>query len=115
MLQEPAMKKLLSPLMAAILAVSFALPLNAAPMFVPKTEQARVDAVEHVKHRRHWRHKHYSHWREHRHWKRRHALRHCRYYGDCYPRYSHYGRYYGYRDYYPRHRRRPGFSIYLEF
>lgn len=117
MVQETAMKKLLSPLIATILAASFALPLNAAPIFVPTTSpQVRADAIEPVGHRRHWRH---QHWRAERyHYKRRHAFRHCRYYGDCYP-YRYYGRYYpryyGYRHYYPRYYHRPGFSIYLEF
>jgi hypothetical protein len=110
------MKKLLSVLTATVLAASFALPLNAAPIFMPKPEQVRADAVEQVKHRRHWRHKHYRHWRADRHWKRRHARRHCRYYDYCYPRrYYDYGRYYGHRDYYPRYYRRPGVSIYLSF
>ena len=40
------MKKLLSVLTATILATAFALPLNAAPIFVPKPEQVRADVVE---------------------------------------------------------------------
>ena len=107
------MKKLLSVLAATVLAASFALPLNAAPIFVPKPEQVQTSPVEQVKHRRHWRNKHYRHWRADRHWKRRHAWRDCRY-DRCYPRRD-YGRYYGYRDHYPRYRRRPGVSIYLSF
>jgi hypothetical protein len=108
------MRKLLSVLAVTVLAASFALPLNAAPIFVPKPEQVENSPVEQVKHRRHWRKKHYRHWRADRRWSRRHAWRSCRYYGTCYPR--HYGRYYGYRDYYPRYyRRRPGVSIYLSF
>jgi hypothetical protein len=57
------MKKLLSVLTAAVLGMAFALPLNAAPISVPKPEQAQTSAVEQVKHRKHWRHKHYRHWR----------------------------------------------------
>jgi hypothetical protein len=106
------MKKLSSVLMATILGMAFALPLNAAPLSVPKPEQVQTGAVEQVRHRKHWRHKHYRHWKK-RH--ARHAWRDCRYYGGCYPR-RYYGRYYGYRDYYPRYyRRRPGVSIYLNF
>jgi hypothetical protein len=102
------MKKLLSALIAGVLAASFALPLNAAPIFVPKPEQVLTGAVEQVNHRRH------RHWRADSHWKRRHAHRSCRYYGRCYPR--HYG-YYGYRDYhrYHRYHRRPGVTIYFNF
>jgi hypothetical protein len=111
------MKKLLSVLTATILAASFALPLNAAPIFVPKPEQAQTSAVEQVKHRRHWRHK-YGHWRGDRHWRGRYAGRYCRYYGRCYPR-RYYSPYYGYYpryyDYYPRYYRGSGVGIYLEF
>lgn len=99
------MKKLLSALIAGVLAASFALPLNAAPIFVPKPEQVQTGAVEQV---RHWRHRH---WHADRHWKKRHARHSCRYYGRCYPR--HYG-YYGYRDYH-RYHRRPGVTIYFSF
>jgi hypothetical protein len=107
------MKKLSSVLMASILGMAFALPLNAAPLSVPKPQQVQTSAVEQVNHRKHWRHKHYRN-KHHRHWKRRHAWRDCRY-GRCYPR-RHYDRYYGYRGDYPRHyRRRPGVSIYLNF
>jgi hypothetical protein len=52
------MKKLLSGLMATTLAASFAIasamPLNAAPMFVPKSEQMRTD-VEKVQYGPEWR------------------------------------------------------------
>ena len=111
------MKKLLSAVTATILAAAFAMPLNAAPMFVPKPEQVRADVVEKVKHR-----KHYRHWRGDRRWHRRQAWRSCRYNGNCYPR-----RYSGYRNYYPRYYRpyypgyyqpyypRSGVSIYLNF
>ncbi|MEY9197459.1 hypothetical protein [Sinorhizobium sp. CCBAU 05631] len=97
------MTKLLAALTAVLLAASFALPLNAAPTFVPKHEQVQTGAVEQVRHRRHW--------RAERHWNRRHARLSCRYYGRCYPR--HYG-YYGYRDYH-RYHRRPGVTIYFNF
>jgi hypothetical protein len=110
------MKKLLSILTSAILALSFALPVSAAPIFVPKPEQVQAGVVEKVHDRRDWRRKHYRNWRSERHWNRRHAWRNCRYYGNCYPRrYYGYDRYYGYRDYYPRHYRRSGVSIYLSF
>ncbi|WP_331374322.1 hypothetical protein [Sinorhizobium chiapasense] len=98
------MKKLSSALTAAVLAASFVLPLNAAPIFVP-TPEVQAGAVEQVSH---WRHRH---WRADRHWNRRYAWRSCRYYGRCYPR--QYG-YYGYRDYY-RYHRRPGVSLYFNF
>ena len=53
------MNKLLSGLMATALAASFAIasvmPLNAAPVYVPKSEQVQTD-VQQVNHtRRHWR------------------------------------------------------------
>jgi len=118
------MKKLISALMATIVAAAFALPLNAAPMFVPKPEQARADVVQPVRHWRGWRGNRY--WRNGRYWNNRYAWRSCRYYGSCYPR-----RYYGYRNYYPRYYRpyypryyqpyypgyyqRSGVSIYLSF
>lgn len=117
------MKKLLSVLLATVLGIAFVLPLNAAPLSVPKPEQVQKSALEQVKHRRYWRHK-YGHWRGGRHWNRRYALRGCGYYGRCYPRRyhrpyyrPHYGfsPYYSYRGYYPRYYRRPGVSIYLEF
>jgi hypothetical protein len=109
------MKRLLSVLTAAVLAVAFASPLNAAPISVPKPELVRADVLQkvHDDDRRHWRRKHYRHWGD-RHWKRRHAWRDCRY-DRCYPR-RYYGRSYGHREFYPRYyRRRPGISIYLEF
>jgi hypothetical protein len=110
------MKTLMSVLAGALLAVSFALPVNAAPIFMPKPEQVQANIVEKVHDRRNWRRKHYRNWRSDRHWKRRYAWRNCRYYGRCYPRpYYGYGRYYGYRDYYPRRYRRSGVSIYLSF
>ena len=112
------MKKLLSVLTATILATAFALPLSAAPMFKPKTEQ--MQALEPVKS---WKKGHGNrYWRNGRHWKNRYAWRNCGYYGSCYPR-----RYYGYRNYYrpyyPRYYRpyypgyypRSGFGIYLSF
>ncbi|WOS64292.1 hypothetical protein [Sinorhizobium fredii] len=98
------MKKLLSALPAVVIAASFALPLNAAPIFVPKLEQVQAGMVEQVNHRRNWRDSH---------WNRRHAWRSCRYYGRCYPRYD-YSQNYGYRDSY-RYHRRPGINIYLNF
>ena len=75
------MKKLLSVLTATILAAAFAMPLNAAPMFVPKPEQVRADVVEKVKQR-----KYYRNWRGDRRWHRRQAWRYCGYNGNCYPR-----------------------------
>jgi arylamine N-acetyltransferase len=112
------MKKLLSVLTAAVLGMAFTLPLNAAPISVPKPEQVQKSAVEQVKHRKHWRNKHNRHWRGDRHWNGRYARRDCRYYGGCYPRRyyrPYYSPYYGYRDYYPRYYRGSGVSIYLDF
>ncbi|TCU20043.1 hypothetical protein [Rhizobium sullae] len=104
------MNKLLSALTAVVLAASFALPLNAAPIFVPIPEQVETGSVVQVKN---W---HHRHWHAGRRWDRRYAS--CRYYGSCYPRrYSYYGRpgYYGeYPDYY-RYHRRSGVSIYFDF
>ena len=59
------MKKLLSVLTAAVLAMAFALPLNAAPISVPKPDLVRADVLQKVDDddRRHWRRKHYRHWR----------------------------------------------------
>jgi hypothetical protein len=99
------MNTLLSALTAVVLAASFALPLNAAPIFVPKHEQVQTGAVEQVRHRR------YRHWHADRHWHRRHAWRSCHYYGRCYPR--HYG-YYGHGGYH-RYHRRSGVTIYFDF
>ena len=122
-LQEVVMKKLLSVVTATMLAAAFAMPLNAAPMFVPKPEQMRADVVETVKHwkkghgNRYWRNgRHWNNaWRNGRHWNNRYASRSCRYYGNC--------RYYGYRNYYPRYYRPyyPGYypqsrvSLYFSF
>ncbi len=72
------MKKLLSALAVVVLAASFALPLNAAPIFVPKAEQVQTGDVVQVKRR------HHRHWRSDRYWNRRYAYRSCRYYGNCY-------------------------------
>ncbi|MGF6177058.1 hypothetical protein [Ensifer sp. 4252] len=107
------MKKLLSALTAIGLAASFALPLNAAPIFVPKPEQVQTGTVEPVNH---WRHRQWrADRRWDRRWDRRHAWRSCGYYGRCYPRY--YG-YNGYRDdyrYRDRYHRRSGVTIYFNF
>src|SRR4029078_13365504 len=54
-LQEVAMKRLL--LVVTILA-SGAMPLNAAPMFVPKPEQSQASVVESVNY---YQHRHYYH------------------------------------------------------
>ena len=117
------MNKLLSGLMATALAASFAIaaamPSNAAPVYVPKSEQVRTD-VDNVNHtRRHWRMQRRAEWRSERRWARRHAWRDRYSYGnDGYyayrPRYYH--RYYG-GDYYPRYygHRRSGVSLYLNF
>src|SRR5262245_23802372 len=79
------MKKLLSVATATILAAGFAMPLNAAPMFVPKPELAQANVVENVAY-------------YHR-YARRYARRSCRYYGNC----GYYRPYYHgyYRPYYP--------------
>jgi hypothetical protein len=117
-LRERAMKMLLAAL-TTILALFFALPINAAPVYVPKTEQARIDGLELVHKKKDWRRNYWrgnGHWKGNRHWRgnsswnRRQAWRSCRYYGTCYP-----GRYYGYRDNYPRYYRRSGVSIFLGF
>jgi len=114
------MRKLLSALAAAVLAASFAPPLNAAPIFVPRAEQVQIGNVELV---RHWSHRH---WRADRYWNHRYAYRSCGYYGRCYNRYPRYYGYrypgyygyrgypgdYGYRDYYHR---RSGVTLYFEF
>jgi Ni/Co efflux regulator RcnB len=85
------MNRLLYRLMATTLASSFvvapALPLNAAPVFVPKSVEAsgNVDMVKHRKwHRghRHWRAERRQ-WRNERHW-RRHGWQERRYYDDSY-------------------------------
>ncbi|WP_064694780.1 hypothetical protein [Rhizobium aegyptiacum] len=101
------MKMLFSSLAAMVLSASFALPLNAMPILVPKAVAMHTADVEQVKHRKH--HK----WHANRHWKRQHAYRDCRYFGSCYrPRYSGYRDYYGYRDDY---RRRSGVTVYFNF
>ncbi|MQU69061.1 hypothetical protein [Sinorhizobium meliloti] len=98
------MEKVLSALTGVVLAASFALPVNAATIFVPQPAQVLADAVEQVNHRRNWRDSH---------WNRRQAWRSCRYYGRCFPRHG-YGRDYGYSGDY-RYYRRPGVDIYLNF
>lgn len=94
------MNKLLSGLLATSLAASFliapAMPLNAAPVFVPKSVETQSD-VQQVKHRK-W-HRGHRHWRaERRHWRaeRRHWRRHAwrdRYYDDDYYYYRRHGLY----------------------
>jgi hypothetical protein len=121
------MKTLLSVTLSTVLGLAFVLPLNAAPLSLPKPEQVQQSAVEQVRHRRHWGHRH-GHWRGGRHWNRRYALRGCGYYG-CYPRryyrpyyyrpyyrpYYGFSPYYGHRGYYPHYYNGSGFSIYLDF
>ena len=111
------MRKLLSALAAVVLAASFAPPLNAAPIFVPRAEQVQIGNVEQVRYRGH------RHWRADRYWNHRYAYRSCGYYDRCYryPRYGYrYPRYYdrgyygGYRDYYG-YRPRSGVSLYFHF
>lgn len=125
------MKMLLSGLMATALAASFAIasgaPANAAPVYVPQSEQAQAPSdLQKVQYRGEWRDGYWQY--RHRHWRggweRRHAwrayrssrwaMRHAwrRYYDDDYyyrPYYRHY--YPGY--YRPYHR--PGVSLYLNF
>jgi hypothetical protein len=105
------MKTLLSGLMAAALAASFAvalpMPADAAPAYVPKSEQMRTEQarpdVQKVHSKRKWRRAY-----------RRHAYR---YYDDDYyyghPRY--YRSYHGFRPhrYYRRHR--PGITLQFNF
>ena len=52
------MKKFLSVVTATILAAGFAMPLNAAPMFVPKPEQVKAGVVENVNYYHHYHHGH---------------------------------------------------------
>ena len=129
------MNKLLSGLMAASLAASFAIgsaiPVNAAPVFVPNAEPARTDVVKvHNPWRNNWRAE-----RRYNRWARRHAWRDRYYYrGDPYyayrPRYYYSGDpYYAYRPryyyarpyyggyYYPRYYRqyRPGVTLEFNF
>ncbi|MBB3657343.1 hypothetical protein FHX15_002575 [Rhizobium sp. BK650] len=112
------MRKLISALAAVVLAASLAPPLNAAPIFVPRAEQAQIGNVELVHHRSHY------YWRADRYWNHRYAYRSCGYYGRCYyrhppyygyryPRYYDRG-YYGYRDYYG-YREQPGVTLYFRF
>jgi hypothetical protein len=109
------MKKLLPALAAVVLAGSFALPVDAAPIVVPNAVPTHATDVEQVKHRGHGNGYAYGHYKN-----RRYAYRDCRYYGSCYrPRYYGYPRYngyprYGYRDYYPYHRR-SGVGVYFNF
>ncbi|MGE6783052.1 hypothetical protein ACQKGL_11080 [Ensifer adhaerens] len=111
------MRKLLSAFAVIGLAASFAMPLSAAPVFVPKPENAQVNSVEQVNHRSHRRWHTERRWD--RRWDRRHAWRSCGY-GRCYPRqYGYHGGYrdrgyYGYRDYH-RYHRRSGVTIYFDF
>lgn len=98
------MSQFISALTGLVLAASFALPVSAAPIYVPQPPPVQTDAVEQVNHRRNWRDSH---------WNRRHAWRSCRHYGRCYPRHD-YGRDYGYSGDY-RYHRRPGVNIYLNF
>jgi hypothetical protein len=102
---------------AAALAASFmvapATPLNAAPIFVPKSVELRGD-VETVKNRK-WHHRHWRgerrHWRGERRYWRRHAWR-DRYYDDDYYYYRRPGvRYYNpyWRPY------RPGVTLEFSF
>ncbi|MBP1876661.1 hypothetical protein J2Z19_006413 [Ensifer adhaerens] len=105
------MKKLLSTLAAIGWVAAFAIPVSAAPIFVPRPEQVQTNTtIEQVNH---WRHRHWrADRRWDRRWDRRHAWRSCGYYGRCYPR--HYGYYGGYRDHY-RYHRRSGVTIYFNF
>ena len=113
------MKKLLSVATAIILAAGFAMPLNAAPMFVPKPEQAQANVVEPVKKwknrhgNRYWRNgRHWNNryaWRNGRHWNNRYA-RNCGYYGSCYPR-----RTTATANYYPGYYPRSGVTLYFSF
>ncbi|MBX5243321.1 hypothetical protein [Rhizobium sp. NLR3b] len=114
------MKMLFSTLAAMILSASFALPLSATPMVVPKSIAISAADVDLIHYRRHGHGHAYGHWKKHR-----YAYRDCRYYGSCYrPRYYRHRDYYGYRDYYPyrdygyRHypyHRRSGVSVYFDF
>ena len=114
------MRTLLSPIIAATLAASFAMaipvPANAAPVYVPNAAHARTD-VQPVRHTyRHWlRQQRRAELRaERRAWRRQMARERCYRWGDCYreryygfaPRY-HERPYYGRRDYY----RRPGLTL----
>jgi hypothetical protein len=107
------MNKILSGLTATALAASFAIasevPVNAAPVFVPQSEQVRGD-VQQVRHDTYWgRHRHWRHHRRHG-WRNRYYYDNDGYYAYR-PRYYH--RYYG--GDYPRYYRRPGVSLHLSF
>jgi hypothetical protein len=112
------MKKLISPLAAMVLATSFALPLNATPIVVPKAVPIHAADVELVKDKSHGNGYAYGHS------KRRYADRDCRYDGNCYSRpygYRSYPSYYGYpRHYggypdYNGYQRRSGVTVYFDF
>ena len=102
------MKNLQSSLVASALAVSFAIasamPMNAAPIYVPKSDQVVRTDVEQVNHtRRHWRQmQRRAERRAYRNW-RRHAWRHPGYYDD------------GYYYSYPRRYRRSGVTLEFRF
>jgi hypothetical protein len=110
------MKTLLSGLMAAALAASFAVPLpmtaQAAPIYVPKVEQQGGTDIQKVNHTyRHWqRQQRRAERRAYRQW-RREAWRDS-YYGEPY-RYSNRRAFRAYRDYDPYYRqyRRPGVTL----
>jgi hypothetical protein len=114
------MNTFLSSLMATALVGSFAIasvvPANAAPVYVPKSDQVRSD-VQNVNHtRRHWRmQQRRAELRAERRadrWARRHAWRDRYYYdNDGYSAYR--PRYY--RDDYPRYYRRHRPGVTLEF
>ena len=98
------MNRLLSPVIAATLAASFAaatpMPAGAAPVYVPNAAPARTD-VQPVHSRDDWR------WQR-RDWRRHGWRERCWRWGDC-PSYG--GRYYGDRDHYYGYRDRYyGFS-----
>ena len=120
------MKKLLSVAAATMLAASFAMPLNAAPMFMPKPEQARTDAVENVNYsHRHHHHHHGRYWRSPYYGYNRYYHGYHRPYYHGYHRPYHYGYYRPYHHGYYRPYYRPyypgyyypqsGFSLYLSF
>lgn len=112
------MNKLLSGLMATTLAASFAIasvvPLNAAPVYVPKSEQVKTD-VQQVNHtRRHWRiqQQRRAERRAYRQWRReaRRDFYRDRYRDDGY----YYERRHGFRHY-PRRHWRGDDGITLQF
>ena len=89
------MNRLLSPVIAATLAASFAvatpMPADAASVYVPNAAQARTD-VQPVDSWRDWRWQRHA---ERRAWRRQAWRERCWRWGDC-PSYR--DRYYGYRD-----------------